>query len=346
MKPRHNTLQFNSLPTCAGVIAREAYARALEARLNVTPLLKSAHLIRWQAINSHDRIPVKTQITLLNEIADQLQDPFLGIHIAEGIDLRKAGLLYYVLASSDTLGEAFRRLTRYSRINNEAIRIITCCDQKNITIKFEHLGVPRLSDRHQIECFTLLLLRACRQLTGSDLSPICIRIAHQRTKMPASIRLLFGCEVAFGSSVDEVVYAKAAMSAPTLNADPYLNTLLVEHCEEVLRDRRLRPGSWRLRVENAIAPLLPHGQAKIGEIAKRLGVGERTLGRLLAAEGSTFRGTLESLRSGLAKRYLREKLPISQIAWLLGYEDASAFSHACKRWTGKAPRRARSEWNE
>jgi AraC-like DNA-binding protein len=164
--------------------------------------------------------------------------------------------------------------------------------------------------------------------------------------MPASIRLLFGCEVAFGSSVDEVVYAKAATSAPTLNADPYLNTLLVEHCEEVLRDRRLRPGSWRLRVENAIAPLLPHGQAKIGEIAKRLGVGERTLGRLLAAEGSTFRGTLESLRSGLAKRYLREKLPISQIAWLLGYEDASAFSHACKRWTGKAPRRARSEWNE
>jgi AraC-like DNA-binding protein len=164
--------------------------------------------------------------------------------------------------------------------------------------------------------------------------------------MPAKIRLLFGCEVAFGSSVDEVVYAKAATSAPTVNADPYLNTLLVEHCEEVLRNRRLRPGSWRLKVENAIAPLLPHGQAKIGEIAKRLGVSERTLERLLAAEGSTFRGTLESLRSALAKRYLREKLPISEIAWLLGYEEASAFSHACKRWTGKAPRRVRSEWNE
>jgi AraC-like DNA-binding protein len=231
------------------------------------------------------------------------------------------------------------------RINNEGIRI-TCCDQKNVTIKFEHLGVSRFSDRHQIECLTLVLLRTCRQLTGSNLSPISIKIAHQRTKMPASIRQLFGCEIAFGSSVDEVVYAKAATSARTLNADPYLSTLLVEHCEEVLRNRRLRPGSWRLRVENAIAPLLPHGQARIGEVAKRLGVGERTLGRLLAAEGSTFRGTLESLRSGLAKRYLREQLPISEIAWLLGYEEVTAFSHACKRWTGKTPRRARSEWNE
>jgi AraC-like DNA-binding protein len=308
-------------------------------------VLKSAHLIDWQALNSRYRIPVKSEITLLNEIADQLQDPFLGIHLAEGIDLRKMGLLYYVLASSDTLGESFRRLARYSRINNEAIRI-TCCDRENITIRFEHLGVPRLSDRHQIEFFTLVLLRTCRQLTGSNLSPISIRIAHWRTKMPASIRLLFGCEIAFGSSVDEVVYAKTATSAPTVNPDPYLNTVLEEYCEEVLRNRRLRPGSWRLRVENAIAPLLPHGKAKIGEVAKRLGVGERTLGRLLAAEGSTFRATLESLRSSLAKRYLREQLPNSEIAWLLGYEEVTAFSHACKRWTGKTPRRARSEWNE
>lgn len=345
MKPKHSTLPFSSLPTTTGVIARAAYARALEARLNVAPVLKSGPLKDWQDLNSRYRIPVKSEITLLNEIADQLQDPFLGIHIAEEIDLRKMGLLFYVLASSDTLGESFRRLARYSRINNEAIRI-TCCDQENITIKFEHLGVPRLSDRHQIEFFTLILLRTCRQLTGSNLSPISIRIAHWRTKIPASIKLLFGCEIAFGSSVDEVVYPKTATRAPTVNADPYLNTVLVEYCEEVLRNRRLRPGSWRLRVENAIAPLLPHGQAKIGEVAKRLGVGERTLGRLLAAEGSTFRGTLESLRAGLAKRYLQEQLPISEIAWLLGYEEVTAFSHACKRWTGKTPRRARSEWNE
>jgi AraC-like DNA-binding protein len=49
------------------------------------------------------------------------------------------------------------------------------------------------------------------------------------------------------------------------------------------------------------------------------------------------------LRSDLAKRYLADKdLSISEIAWLLGYQEVSAFTHACRRWTGQTPRAVRS----
>ena len=72
----------------------------------------------------------------------------------------------------------------------------------------------------------------------------------------------------------------------------------------------------------------------------------RTLTRRLAAEGLTFVGSLSELRADLAKRYLQdEDLAISQIAWLLGYQEVSAFTHAFKRWTGKTPREARSQEN-
>jgi AraC-like DNA-binding protein len=55
---------------------------------------------------------------------------------------------------------------------------------------------------------------------------------------------------------------------------------------------------------------------------------------------------LSELRFDLAKRYLREEdLPISKIAWLLGYQDVTAFTHAFKRWTGKSPREARAREN-
>jgi AraC-like DNA-binding protein len=85
--------------------------------------------------------------------------------------------------------------------------------------------------------------------------------------------------------------------------------------------------------------LLPDGQAKLREIAQRLGVGERTLMRLLALEGCTFSGILDALRLDLAKSYLREEnLPISEVAWLLGFQNVSAFFHAFKRWTGKTPK--------
>ena len=332
--------QFNSLPTASGGIARAAFARASEARLEVGPPLKSSNLTIHQIKNSHFRIPCKNQIKFLNAVADELPDPFLGIHLAEGIDLREMGLLYYVIASPETLGDALRRLARYSSINNEAMRI-TCREQKDVTVKFECVGVVRLSDRHQIEFFVVALLRICSQLTGRSLSPT--GVAHRRTTLPAGISKVFDFNAAFGSNVDEVVYPGLAKGMPTVNADPYLNSLLVRYCEEALSNRRVRSGAWRLKVENAIVPLLPHGQATKGEIAQRLGVSGRTLSRLLASEGCSFGEILDALRLDLAKSYLREQnLPISEVAWLLGYKEGSAFDHACKRWTGKAPTQIRS----
>jgi AraC-like DNA-binding protein len=55
-----------------------------------------------------------------------------------------------------------------------------------------------------------------------------------------------------------------------------------------------------------------------------------------------LRGVVESLRRDLALQYLaNQDLSISRIAWLLGYQEVSAFTHAFKRWTGKTPRHAR-----
>jgi AraC-like DNA-binding protein len=34
-------------------------------------------------------------------------------------------------------------------------------------------------------------------------------------------------------------------------------------------------------------------------------------------------------------------MTVSRIAWLLGFEEVSSFSHACRRWTGKSPRELR-----
>src|SRR5262249_3872278 len=97
--------------------------------------------------------------------------------------------------------------------------------------------------------------------------------------------------------------------------------------------------SFGTSVENAIAVLLPHGRAQMSEVARKLGVSQRTLRRRLASEGLTFTGVLYALRSDLAKRHLADRsLSISKIAWLLGYSDASVFSTAYKRQTGTTPR--------
>jgi len=87
-----------------------------------------------------------------------------------------------------------------------------------------------------------------------------------------------------------------------------------------------------------------HGKAaRAGHVARRLGLSQRTLARRLAREGLSFSKLLSELRLELARRYLvDERLSISDVAWLLGYQDVAAFSNAFKRWTGKAPSAASS----
>jgi AraC-like DNA-binding protein len=340
---KRNGSRLGSIPTASGAITRAAYAKAVEAGLDVEPLLKASDLSIRQVENSNFRIAVKNQIKFLNLAADALSDEFLGVHLAEGVDLRSLGLLYYVLASSASLGDALRRASRYSSVNNEGVQITFWENPKQISIIFRYIGVARLSDRHQIEFFVVTLLRICRQLTDRHLSPMTIKLIHRRTHLPARLRSILGCKVLFGSDIDEVAYRQPFKNASIGDADPYLNSVLVKYCEEAISNHRAGSGAWRLNVENAIAPLLPHGRAEMAEVAQRLGISQRTLGRRLASEGHTFGEVLDGLRFDLATKYLHEHdLPISEVAWLLGYQETSAFYHAFKRWSGKTPMQTRS----
>ena len=108
-------------------------------------------------------------------------------------------------------------------------------------------------------------------------------------------------------------------------------------------DRRGNVSQLRTRVKNAISSLLPHGRVVVDDVARSLGMSKRTLARRLSDEVLNFTEVLQQLRRDLAVRYLDDpKLQISKIAWLLGFNEVSAFTHAFKRWTGKTPRQMRT----
>ena len=90
--------------------------------------------------------------------------------------------------------------------------------------------------------------------------------------------------------------------------------------------------------------LLPHGRAKVSAVAKALALSARTLSRRLADEGTTYGEVLDQVRRSLALQYLKEPgMPLSQIAWLLGYEGSTSFNHAFRRWMGQSPSAARNQ---
>lgn len=333
--------QLASLPTAGGGLTRLAADRLRRANVKLEPLLLRGGLTMDQINDPEQRISARSQIAFLEAAAEVLDDHFLGLHLAKEFDCRDIGLLYYVMASSDTLGDALRRASRYSRITNEAI-VLQYRQGREPAVRFSYMGVPRHADRHQVEFSMIAVIRVSR-LTGRSLIPKRVSLAHLRTKGVSNFASFFGNHVEFGSSVDEIVFPAGSAEWALVNADQRLNKILVKVCEESLSARNNKASGLRATVENSISPLLPHGQARVAVVAKRLGMSERTLSRKLAAEGVTFAEILQQLKASLARRYLEEeRLPISEIAWLLGFEELSSFSHACRRWLGRSPRELRS----
>ena len=325
------------LPVATGGISRLAYKHAQALGFDPEALMQKAGLTREQIENPRAPIKVRDQIKFLNLVASTLDDDFLGFRLAQACDLREIGLLYYVLASSEMLTDALQRAVRYSTIVNEGVRQ-TFIDGKNIGLSFDYVGVSRHPDRHQIEFWITALVRTCRQLTGFRVVPERVRLVHHRTA-GAELAEIFGDDIEFGASVDDVVFPVNIRNSRVVSADPYLHNLLISYCEEALAHREKNRGSFQSAVENAIAPLLPHGKANASDVARQLGLSQRTFARRLSTEGLTFSELLENLRSDLASRYLLEgDMGVSEVAWLLGYREVGSFSHAFRRWTGKTPR--------
>jgi AraC-like DNA-binding protein len=102
--------------------------------------------------------------------------------------------------------------------------------------------------------------------------------------------------------------------------------------------------SFTDRVRTLITDAIPGGDFGQDALARKLGLGRTTLKRRLAAEGTGVREVVDEVRKKIALRaLLQPELSVIEVAFRSGYEDATAFNKAFKRWTGKSPAKYRSE---
>jgi AraC-like DNA-binding protein len=332
-----------ALRRCGGLLSRLAYERARKEGVDVEILLRQAHLTPLEIKNKDAQLGVQNQIKFAELVANATGDPLLGFRLAYSYDLRELGLLYYVIASAETLLGALLRVARYSHVANEAVDLEV--NKGNLLRVRPHFsGIARHSDVHQIEFWMASLVRVCRELIGTNFKPIEVRLMHDRRENAREMEKLLGCAVKTGANVDEIIFSRESGEYPIVSADPYLNRLCVHICEETLARLGKKTSPLKVKVENAIAALLPHGKMHVDAIAVQLGMSTRTLARKLASEGHSFTKILEGLRFALARRYLAEsEMSISEIAWLLGYSEVANFTHAFHRRTGTNPRTARAK---
>src|SRR6516165_5175909 len=260
-KVRHLALQ----PDAMGVATRWAAVRLREAGVVLEPLLRSAGLSASQINRKGIRIGVASQIKFLELAAKALNDPLLGFRLTRDADFRLAGLLYYVAASSQTLGDALDRAERYSSIVNAGV-VLNCFEARNLTIALRYAGFARHSDRQQMECLATAIIRFCRDSTERRLNPIAVHFVHRRLPQSSEIEKFFGCRIEFAANTDRIIFDKKAKQLRLVAADPHLNELLLHYCEQALAYRRAREGPLQINYRKChhSAPAPWQGAARRG----------------------------------------------------------------------------------
>jgi AraC-like DNA-binding protein len=108
--------------------------------------------------------------------------------------------------------------------------------------------------------------------------------------------------------------------------------------EAVRRSESLAPRDPFLdRVRAGIAADLRDTTKGLPELARDLGVSDRTLQRRLREHGTSLRELLDDVRKEVALRLLREGASATTVAYELGFGRPQAFHKAFVRWTGQTP---------
>lgn len=289
-----------------------------------------------------DRLLALDTVLRLATAAAQVEgDDHLGLHVGLVWDLGELGVLSYAVLNAPSVGTGLRNLDRYGRVHVPGGRI-TLCERGSEAHFGYHLETEdRELARQHVESAAAVGLRIVRRLAGEERRPLRVAFGHRRPRDPSEHARTFGCEVSFGASEHLLmVFDAALLDLPVAGADRKLLPIVEKHLDDLLS----RPADPAIvqEVRRVLARILCDGSPRIRVVARQCGMSVRTLQRRLEAQAVVFRDLVDATRLELAERYLAEpEASLTEVAFLLGYSELSAFDRAFRRWTGTTPLAAR-----
>src|SRR5262249_53669824 len=182
-----------------------------------------------------------------------------------------------------------------------------------------------------------LALNTVRLMAGSDWAPAEVQFAHHAPRDTSEHARVFASPVSFGRSVNAFVVEREFAERRVPAADARLYPILLRYLDSIAQDL---PDHDDLgsSVRKVVGDAMRDGEPSLTHVAATLAMAPRTIQRRLREQGTDFKALVADTRQYRAIRYLKDPRHTStEIAYLLGYSEVSAFNRAFKRWTGSTP---------
>lgn len=301
--------------------------------------------LSWNALEEPNaRYPVELTTKLWQHCVTLTNDEAIGLKAIRYITPTTFSSVGMGILASRTLREAFNRLSRFADLISDASRIelIDLPDGQaslRIILRADVIPADQATDG-----LTALLANTGRALGQPSLKPSVVRLirAHPGQQTADYFHKVFDTDIAFGCPNLQLEFAAGVIDEPLHSGNP----MIADHLDaasmqaiEAMKAQITTEAKVRIEIKAGLAEgNLPNTEA----IANKLAMSVRNLQRKLAEEGTSVANITDEIRRAEAQKRLADaSQSLTNIAFDLGFSDASAFNRACRRWFGKTPSQLR-----
>jgi AraC-like DNA-binding protein len=265
-------------------------------------------------------------------------DPVFPLRLGQSVSVESFNPPIFACFCSSNLNAAFTRLAQYKPLIGPLTLKVTQSNQQT-AIAFDCLPGNLPLPSALIATELVFLVYIARLATRERIMPTAVSITANLPQIE-QYESYFGVRIERGN-FNGLIFAASDAEKPFLTANGNMWSFFEPELSRRMADIGLE-AKFRDRVRACLMEILASGQCTMGDVAQRLAVSTRTLQRRLQQEETSFQQELNHLRAELANQYLvNTHYSSAEIAFLLGYNDASSFFRAFHTWTGKTPEEVR-----
>lgn len=289
-----------------------------------------------------EKLITEEQLTqLIKTVWRATRDEFMGLSTSRCKNGTFALMTDYCLGSA-TLGAVLRKSARFFTIacDNIDIGLGETNHHKLVFFRLSLENASRDPD-HMLQEFLLLMWQrfAC-WLVDQQIPFATTHFNYSPPPHVAEYQAMFPAELKFNQAVCGFHLHEKYLQLPIIRSEAELAVFLRESPAYILH-RPDHDDSLRNRVRTLIAQQSLKDQPSLDEIAQRLHMTPRSIGRKLQEEGTSLRKIKTSLRREYAIKLMStENLSVADVSERVGFSETASFCRAFKRWTGKSP----SQW--
>lgn len=293
--------------------------------------------------DADERVPRACVDALWNLAVRETKDGRIGLRLLEQMPAGNTGVMEVVVQSAPTVDVAIRHLCRYWTLINDDVelRVDRTASRYSLVLVTRN-GVPLA--RPWLDLTAVGLVRRAMAAVQRPEPPLEVVLPYARDALCDELEAAVQSPVRYGGPHLEIAFRAEVASLPLTTSNPSLHNVVAAHAEvalsRLLREKSSAPNLEGLiaEVRSAILARLEAGDVSLPDVADAVGLSARTLQRRLSDAGTSLREVVDTARREQALEELaRPGLSITEVAFLLGFSETSAFDRAFRRWTGKAP---------